>query len=217
MIQNLKKRTRPIRPGDSRRSLNTLGAEAAPGDWDRIVALADHGRVVAIGETGLDRYWDFAPLELQQDYFDRHLRLATDRKLPFVVHCRECEAEVAGMLREAATRSPLHGVLHAFSGTAQMAATCVELGLYVSFAGMVTYRNRKFRDLHEVAKAVPDDRLLIETDSPYLVPHPLRGKRERNEPALVIHTAQWLAELRGTSLDKLSCLTTANARQLLGL
>ena len=121
------------------------------------------------------------------------------------------------MLREAATRSPLHGVLHAFSGTAQMAATCVELGLYVSFAGMVTYRNRKFRDLHEVAKAVPDDRLLIETDSPYLVPHPLRGKRERNEPALVIHTAQWLAELRGTSLDKLSCLTTANARQLLGL
>ncbi|HUT11833.1 MAG TPA: TatD family hydrolase [Thermoguttaceae bacterium] len=189
-------------------------AEAAPDDWDRIVAMVDHPRVVALGETGLDRHWDFTPLDVQRDYFDRHLRLARRHDLPVVIHCREAEAEVLAMLREAVGRGPLRGVLHAFSGDAAFAAQCLELGLDVSFAGMVTYRNKKFQPLRQVAASIPDDRLLIETDSPYLVPHPLRGKQRRNEPAWVVHTAECLAELRGVTLEELSAQTTANARRL---
>ena len=192
-------------------------AEAAAGDWDRIVALADHRRVVALGETGLDGYRDFTPPGLQRDYFDRHLRLAQQRDLPVIVHCRDAQRELLSMLREAAARGPLRGVLHAFSGDAAMAAECLELGLYVSFAGMVSYRNKKFRPLRAVAATIPGDRILIETDSPYLVPHPLRGKQERNEPSLVVHTAESLAELRGVSPDELAAGTTANARRLFGL
>ena len=190
-------------------------AQAADGDWQRIVAMADHRRVVALGETGLDRYWDYTPLELQQDYFDRHLRLAAERGLPVVIHCRQAEAELLEMLR--AVRGPLRGVLHAFSGDGATASECVELGLYVSFAGMVTYKNKKFEPLREVAAAVPDDQILIETDSPYLVPDPLRGKQKRNEPGNVVHTARCLAELRGVTLEEFAAQTTANARRLFAL
>ena len=189
-------------------------AEAARGDWERIVGMADHRRVVALGETGLDRYWDFTPLEVQRDYFDRHVRLAQQRGLPVVIHCREAEADLMAMLREAASREPLRGVVHAFSGDAATAAECVELGLHISFAGMVTYRNKKFRGLRDVAGAIPADRLLIETDSPYLVPHPLRGKQKRNEPVNVTLVAECLAELRGVSVEELSEQATANARRL---
>jgi len=189
-------------------------AEAAPDDWDRIVAMVDHPRVVALGETGLDRHWDFTPLDVQRDYFDRHLRLAQRHDLPVVIHCREAEADVLAMLREAVGRGPVRGVLHALSGDDAFAGECLELGLHVSFAGMVTYRNKKFRPLRQVAASIPDDRLLIETDSPYLVPHPLRGKQRRNEPAWVVHTAECLAELRGVTLEELSAQTTGNARRL---
>jgi len=192
-------------------------AQADDDDWPRIVAMADHRRVVALGETGLDRYWDYAPFELQQDYFDRHLRLAAERGLPVVIHCRDAEADLLPMLRAAAARGPLQGVLHAFSGDAATAAACLELGLYVSFAGMVTYRNKKFQPLRAVAETIPDDRILIETDSPYLVPEPLRGKQKRNEPAHVVHTAGCLADVRGVSLEQLAAQTTANARRLFGL
>ena len=192
-------------------------AEAAGDDWQRIVAMADHPRVVALGETGLDRHWNFTPLEVQRDFFDRHLRLALKRDLPVVIHCRQAEADLMPMLREAAGRGPLRGVLHSFSGDAATAAECVELGLYVSFAGQVTYKNKKFRPLGEVAAAIPGDRILIETDSPYLVPHPLRGKQQRNEPAWVVHVAECLAELRGVDPDALAAQTTANARRLFRL
>jgi len=192
-------------------------AEAAAGDWDRVVAMVDHPRVVAVGETGLDRHWDFTPPEVQKDYFDRHLRLAAEHDLPVVIHCREAESDLLPMLREAARRGPLRGVLHAFSGDRSMAGECVELGLYVSFAGAVTYRNRKFEPLREAAAIVPDDRILLETDSPYLVPHPLRGKQKRNEPANLVHTARCLAELRGASLPDIAAQTTANARWLFRL
>jgi TatD DNase family protein len=191
--------------------------EAASGDWDRIVSAAEKPRVVAIGETGLDRHWDFTPLEVQKDYFDRHLRLAQDRGLPIIIHCREAEADLLPMLREAVDRAPISGVLHAFSGDQAFAAECLGLGLQISFAGPVTYTNKKFETLREAARSIPDDRLLIETDSPYLVPHPLRGKRKRNEPANVIHTAQCLAEIRNCKLDELAALTTSNARRLFGL
>lgn len=192
-------------------------AEAAAGDWDGIAALVAEERVVGIGETGLDRHWDFTPMELQREYFDRHLRLAQEYDLPLVIHCREAEADLVPMLREAAARGPFRGVVHSFSGDASLAEVCLELGLYLGFAGAVTYTNKKFRPLRAVAAGVPDDRLLIETDCPYLVPHPLRGKAKRNEPAHVVHTARCLAELRGQSLEEVATVTTANARQLFRL
>ena len=173
--------------------------------------------MVAVGETGLDRHWDFTPIQLQREYFDRHLRLAQEHDLPLVIHCREAEADLLPILREAAAQKPLTGVLHAFSGEPSLADACLELGLHLGFAGAVTYKNKKFTSLRTVAARVPDDRLLIETDSPYLVPHPLRGKEKRNEPAHVVHTAQCLADLRGQSLEELTAATSANARRLFGL
>jgi len=189
-------------------------SETALGDWDRVVRLAEHPRVVALGETGLDRYWDYAPIDIQRDYFDRHLRLSQQRDLPVVIHCRDAEEDVLPMLRQAAGRGPLRGLIHAFSGSASMAEECLSLELYLSFAGSVSYRNKKFRPLRDVAARVPANRLLVETDSPYLVPHPLRGKLDRNEPAKITLTAAALAELRDCSVEELSAQTTANARRL---
>ncbi len=187
--------------------------QAEPGDWDRIQTLIQQPNVVALGETGLDRYWDYTPFEVQQDYFDRHLRLSQQTGLPVVIHSRDCDNDILAMLREAAARGPIRGIMHSFCSTAEMAAECLELGLHVSFAGMATFR--KSGELREVARQIPDDRILIETDSPYLSPHPLRGKR--NEPAHVVHTAACLAEARGQTLEAFAALTTQNARRLFGL
>jgi TatD DNase family protein len=192
-------------------------AAAAEGDWDRIVAMVDQPKVAAIGETGLDRHWDFTPFDVQQDYFDRHLRLAQAHDLPVILHCREAEADMLPMLRDAAARGPLRGVMHSFSSDASVAEACLGLGLYLSFSGSVTYTNKKFEPIREAARQTPADRILVETDSPYLVPHPLRGKRPRNEPAHLVYTVQRLAELRGVSVDELAAQTTANARHLFGL
>lgn len=189
-------------------------AQAEAEDWNRVVALAEIPHVVALGETGLDRYWDYTPFDVQQDYFDRHLRLSQERGLAFIVHMRDCEAEILVMLREARQRGPLRGVMHSYTGTAPGASECVDLGLYISFAGMVTYK--KSDDLREVAAGIPADRILIETDAPYLSPHPKRGHRP-NEPALVLHTAECLAEARNISADDFAVLTTANARRLFGV
>jgi TatD DNase family protein len=188
-------------------------SQAAAGDWQRILALVDHPKVLAIGETGLDRYRDHSPFDVQQDYFDRHLRLSQQRGLPFIVHTRESEADVLAMLREARARGPLGGVMHSFTGGAETAAECIDLGLYISFAGMVTFK--KSHDLRAVAAAIPADRILLETDSPYLSPHPLRGKR--NEPANLVHTAACLAETRGVGLEEFSRATTENANRLFRL
>ena len=188
-------------------------AEAQPDDWQQIVALVGRPKVVAIGETGLDRHWDYSPFDVQQDYFDRHLRLAQERDLPFVVHTRESDADVLAMLREARQRGPLRGIMHSFTGTAETAAECVALGLHISFAGMVTFK--KSDALRTVAATVPADRILVETDSPYLSPHPLRGKR--NEPANVVYTAACLAAVRGQPPEEFAALVTANARALFRL
>ncbi len=188
-------------------------AEAAAGDWDRIVDLANHPRVLALGETGLDRYWDYAPLELQREYFDRHLRLSQELDLPFVVHMRDCGADILEMLRAASTRGPLRGVMHSFTGDLPLARACLELGLDISFAGMVTFK--KSQPLREVAIEIPPQRILIETDAPYLSPHPHRGRRP-NEPALIVHTAECLAKARAEELHQFAARTTANARRLFG-
>jgi TatD DNase family protein len=192
-------------------------AQADPEDWDQIVELADHPRVVAVGETGLDRYWDHTPMAVQQAYFERHLSLSQERNLPVVIHCRDAADELMPMLRRAAAQAPLKGILHAFSGDARMARECLDLGLHISFAGNVTYKNKKFQDLQLAAAAVPLDRLLIETDSPYLTPEPLRGREKRNEPAFVAYTAEFLAQLRGEPVLELKRQTTLNGRLLLGI
>ena len=171
-------------------------------------------KVVALGETGLDRHWDFSPFDLQQDYFDRHLRLSQQTELPFIVHMRDCDEDILAMLREAHARGPLLGVMHSFTGSAEMAAACVTMGLYISFAGMVTFK--KSGALREVAAGIPVDRILVETDSPYLSPHPVRSQR-RNEPANIRHTAECLAEVRGESPEHFSVQTTENARRLFTL
>ena len=187
-------------------------AEAEPGEWDRIVRLAEGGRVAAIGETGLDWYRTTAPPEMQRDSFDRHLRLAQRLSLPVVIHTRESIRDVIDMLCEAVARGPLRPVLHAFTGTAAEAAEAVDLGCHLGFAGMVTFRSSAA--LREVAKTVPLERLLVETDSPFLSPEPLRGKR--NEPANVVHTARCLALARGEPFDVFAAATTANARRVFG-
>lgn len=189
-------------------------AEAGSGDWDRIARLATAPGVVALGETGLDRYWDHAPLDQQRDYFDRHMRLSHETGLPFIVHMRDCEQDILQALREAHARGPLHGVMHSFTGDAQMAAECVEMGLFISFAGMVTFK--KSHALREVAASIPADRLLLETDSPYLSPEPVR-KIKRNEPAHLVHTAGCVADVRGVDAAELARQTTQNAQRLFGL
>jgi len=186
-------------------------AEAEPGDWAEIEKLVTVPGVVAVGETGLDRHWDYAPFDLQQDYFDRHMRLAQQHDLPFVVHMRDCDDDILKSLRVAAQNGPLRGIMHSFTGDAEMAAECIALGLHISFAGMLTFK--KAESLRECAATIPDERLLIETDAPYLSPEPVRGKRP-NEPAHVRHTAVCLAKVRGMSLSELAELTSRNAQEL---
>ena len=188
--------------------------EAKPGDWERIEDLAQHPHVVGIGETGLDKYWDFAPLDIQRDYFLRHIELSRKLKKPFAVHCREAEPEVLEVLLEAAGEErQLSGLMHAFCGSVETAKTSLELGMYLSFGGMLTYK--KNDALRETARTVPLDRLLVETDAPYLAPQPWRGKR--NEPAYVAETNRVLAEVHGISPDEMSQIPTSNAKRLFRL
>jgi TatD DNase family protein len=188
-------------------------AEAGAGDFDEIARLAADPAAVAVGETGLDRYWDRAPFDLQEDYFVRHLGLARAVGKPVVIHCRDAGPDVVRVLRaEFDRRGPVRGVMHSFAGDAETARACLGLGLHLSFAGMLTYKTAA--DLREVAKAVPPDRLLVETDSPYLAPVPVRGRR--NEPAFVAHTAACLAGLLGVPVEALAAATTRNARELFG-
>lgn len=187
--------------------------EAAPGDWDEIVRLSGEQKVVALGETGLDRYRDYAPFELQQEYFNRHLELSQKTGLPFIVHARESLPEIMSMLSAAARRGPLRGVMHSYTGDLETARACIDLGLFISFAGMLTFK--KSQPLRDVAAALPADRILVETDSPYLAPEPFRGKR--NEPSNVVHTVRRLAEARKMSFEQVADQTAANARQLFRL
>ena len=186
-------------------------AEASATAWDEVVRLATADRVVALGETGLDRHWDYTPFPQQEDYFARHLELARRHNLAVVIHCREAEADVVRMLRADYDRhGPVKAVMHSFTGDAATAETCLAIGLHISFAGMVTYKNAA--PLREVAKNVPLDRLLVETDSPYLAPVPVRGKR--NEPGYVVHTAACLGAVKEVQLEVIAEHTTRNARAL---
>jgi TatD DNase family protein len=188
--------------------------QALLSDWGHIVELIDQPKVVALGETGLDRYWDYCPIELQREWFTRHLELSAATGKPLVIHVRDSEADVLEMLGQFAARGPLHGIWHSFAGSLEGAEKCLEWGLHISFSGTVTYK--KAEQIREVAKRIPDDRILIETDAPYLSPHPHRGQRP-NHPALVRFTAACLAELRQQSFSDFSELTTRNAQALFGI
>jgi len=189
-------------------------AEEAFDAWDTVVRLSSSPKVVALGETGLDRHWNFTPFSQQEDYFARHLELARTLTLPVVIHCREAEADVVRMLRDDFERhGPVRGVMHSFTGDLVTAQACLDMGLFISFAGMVTYKNAQ--NLRDVAARVPLDRLLVETDSPYLAPVPVRGKR--NEPAYVVHTAACLARVLNIEVSCLAAETTRNARMLFQL
>lgn len=188
-------------------------AEAEPGEWDRIVRLVESGRVAAVGETGLDWYRTTAPPDLQREWFARHLDLARRSSLPVVIHTRESIRDTLDMLRDAVARGPLRPILHSFTGSAAEAAEAIDLGCHLGFAGMVTFRSSTA--LREVAAAIPLERLLVETDSPFLSPEPLRGRR--NEPANVVHTARCLALARGEPLEAFAAATTANARRVFGV
>jgi TatD DNase family protein len=186
-------------------------SQAGEGDWDRIGELARLAGVVGLGETGLDRYWDKTPFATQEEWFARHLELGRELGLAVVIHCREAEADVVRMLRDAYERhGPVRGVMHSFCGSIETAEACLAMGLHLSFAGMLTYKTAQA--IRDVAATVPAGRLLVETDCPYLAPVPLRGKR--NEPANVVHTAACLASLRGVSLEELAAQTSANALAL---
>jgi TatD DNase family protein len=162
-------------------------------DTARLVDLAKTPKVVGIGETGLDYYYNRAPKDRQQASFRAHIAAARETGLPLIVHARDADDDMARILAEEMGKGPFPGVLHCFSSSRQLAEKAVEIGLYISLSGIVTFK--KSDDLRETAKSVPLDRLLVETDAPYLAPMPMRGKR--NEPAFVAHTAARVAELRG--------------------
>ena len=172
-------------------------------------------KLVAIGETGLDYYYEHAPRKLQQLYLRKYLKLANRLQLPVVIHCRDAWDDFFSILDEEneEQNTKTKGVLHCFTGTLSDAKKVLECGFYVSFSGIVTFP--KSTVLKEVAQYVPEDRLFIETDSPYLAPHPFRGKK--NEPAYVVEVAKVVAELKGISLETLAKSTTQNVISLFNL
>ena len=172
---------------------------------EQLVSLAQNPKVIGIGETGLDYYYEHSPREEQQKNFATHIEAAMETDLPLIVHTRDADADTARVLREAGQRRA-RGVIHCFSSDQKLADAALDLGFYISFSGIVTFK--KAEDIRAVAKSAPLDRILVETDSPYLAPIPHRGKR--NEPAFVVHTAQMMAELRGISVEDLAAATTKN-------
>lgn len=177
---------------------------------EELVRLAAHPKVVAIGETGLDFFYDHAPRDLQATLFRRHIAAARETGLPLVIHTRDADVETAAILTEEMAKGAFPMLLHCFSSGQALAATCLALGAYVSFSGILTFKAAA--NVRETAAAVPMDRLLVETDAPYLAPVPKRGKT--NEPAFVAHTAAVLAGLKGVSPERLAAETTENFLRL---
>ncbi len=190
--------------------LHPTGLDGWEEAWDEFVALfAQTGpaRPIAVGECGLDYYWMKSPKDIQADAFLRQLDFAQEKQLPYIVHCREAEDDLVPLLT---AHGYARGVVHCFGGTAEHAQALLEYGLHLSFCGNVTYKSAAA--MREVAATVPLDRLLLETDSPFLAPVPKRGKR--NEPSFVAHTARFLADLKGVDLDTLTKAATDNTRAL---
>jgi TatD DNase family protein len=182
-------------------------AKATPETFARLRELAAHPKVIAIGEIGLDYHYDFSPREAQKDVLIEQMRIAAETKKPIVIHTREAWQDTVALLRENWRGA---GIMHCFSGGPAEAEEALALGFYLSFGGIVTFP--KAANIQEAARMAPADRLLIETDAPYLAPVPKRGKR--NEPAYIIETARKLAELRGVSVEEIAAATTTNFERL---
>jgi TatD DNase family protein len=170
-------------------------------------------RVIAWGEIGLDFHYDNSPRDVQLAVFRRQLHAARSLRLPVIIHTREAEAETIELLKSEWAGSGLPGIMHCFSGSLWLAQQAIELGMSISFSGIVTFK--KAEELRAIAKQVPTDKLLIETDCPFLAPVPFRGKR--NEPAFVVEVARCLAELRGVSLEEMALITSLNFERLFKL
>jgi TatD DNase family protein len=191
-------------------------ARMQPDWWPALERLAGREVVVGIGETGLDYYYDSSPREVQRACFEQFLALGRALGLPVVCHVRDAHEDARAILRAGDPAGQgAGGVIHCFTGTPEDAAAYVEMGLYVSFSGVVTFPGKRSDPVREAVRAVPHDRLLIETDCPYLAPAPHRGKR--NEPAFMVHTAEIVAREAGLSVDELAALTWANTRRLFAL
>jgi len=186
-----------------------VAEKATSDDLARIAQMAHARDIVAIGETGLDFHYDNSPRATQRRLFEWHLQLAAETTLPIIVHCRSADEDMAALVRAAAG---VRGVLHCFAGGPDLFDAAMAAGWYISFAGLVTFRNF---DNQALLAAVPSDRLLVETDSPYLAPVPHRGKR--NEPAYVVETCRMVASLRGEDFAHMARVTSDNARRLYGL
>lgn len=180
--------------------------------YDELKKLSEHEKVVAIGEMGLDYHWDTSPKEVQEQVFREQISLAKEVNLPIIIHNREATEDVLTILHEE-NAAEVGGIMHCYSGTVAQITACLEMNFYISLAGPVTFKNA--HEVKEVAKQVPLDRLLIETDAPYLAPHPYRGKR--NEPAYVRLVAEEIAALRNMSVEKVAEITMKNAKQLFKL
>jgi len=178
---------------------------------EQLIQLADDPKIIAIGETGLDYFYNKGDLEWQRERFRVHIRAAIATGKPLIIHTREAEADTLAIMREEGAEQ-IGGVMHCFTGSIEMARQCLDLGFYISLSGIVTFRNAD--DLREIAKMVPEERMLIETDAPYLTPVPKRGKP--NHPALVKHVAEHIAEQRGVSFEQIAKVTTANFQRLFG-
>lgn len=181
-------------------------------DLNTLRELAAHDKVVAIGEIGLDHYWDKTTASLQQTFFENQLELAAELNLPVAIHDREAHAAIMETLERKRELS-VRGVLHAFSGDIKMAHRAFDLGFVVSFGGPITFKNNK--QAPDLICALPLEKMLVETDSPYLTPHPYRGKR--NEPAHVVLVSERIAELQGLSSEQVATQTTINAQTLFGI
>jgi TatD DNase family protein len=175
-------------------------------DAAALIAETAHPKVVAVGETGLDYYYEHSPKPQQQANFRAHIAAARATCLPVIVHTRDADDDTIDILRQEMAKGAFTGLIHCFTGTQKLADAALELGLYISVSGIATFKNSIA--LRDVIKSVPLDRLLVETDAPYLAPVPNRGKT--NEPAFVVHTAHMLAELKGVSSDELAAATTEN-------
>ena len=177
-----------------------------------LVDASAHPKVVAIGECGLDYFYDKSDRAAQRERFAAHIEAARETGLPLVVHTREAEADTAEMLTEAVGKGGVTGVLHCFTSSADLARKALDIGFYISLSGIVTFKNAM--NLQEIAKTIPSDRLLVETDSPFLAPVPNRGKA--CEPAFVADTAAFVAQLRGEPIDQLARTTSDNFIRLFG-
>jgi TatD DNase family protein len=175
-------------------------------DAKALIALTKNPKVVAIGEAGLDYHYDNSPREAQAQSLRQHIAAARETRLPLVIHARDCDADMARILQEESGKGAFPAVLHCFTGGRNLAFKAIELGHYVSFTGILTFKNSQ--SLRDIAAALPGDRILVETDAPYLAPLPYRGKR--NEPSYVAETANVLAQARGVSLEEMTRDTTEN-------